>query len=60
MLTSEFNTEMGALIRSLESKVRLEPTLSHPDGGAEDALDQIDRAIISLIAIRLRLQRDTK
>lgn len=56
MLTSEFNTEMGALIRSLESKVRLDPTLSHPDG-AEDALDQIDRAIISLIAIRLELTR---
>lgn len=57
MLSSEFNQELGALIRSLEQKVRTEPQTWSNDPlvlGAS-VQDNLDRAIINLIALRLSL-----
>lgn len=73
MLTTEFNQEMGALIRSLEIKVRMEPALSRIPAPPESldvgevpvdvriTLDHIERAIVSLVAlhISLRSRRDS-
>lgn len=56
MLSSEFNAELGSLIRSLEQKVRDEPTV-RGDGHYRTPLDHLDRAIISLIAQRIALSR---
>jgi hypothetical protein len=58
MLSSEFSTEMGSLLRSLEQKVRLDPEVRH--GDEKDALDNIERAIITLVNlhIQLRASRD--
>jgi hypothetical protein len=55
MLSSEFNVEMGALIRRLESRVRLEPKRrgTTPD----DPLEKIEQAIVSLIALYFELQK---
>lgn len=58
MLASEFIPEMGALIRSLEQKVRTAPELRHED--VEDALDYIERALVILIALDLNLRKETK
>lgn len=56
MLTSDFNNEMGALIRSLEQKVRQEPFLTaQPE--AIDALESIERAIVCLVALHIKLRR---
>ena len=67
MLTSEFNQEMGALIRSLEQQVRLDPALSKiptpPEAvGVVPAdvrltLDHIERGIVSLIALHISLRK---
>jgi hypothetical protein len=51
MLSSEFLQEMGALLRSLEQKVRTEP-----DVRSADPADQIERAIIALVQIRLEMK----
>ncbi len=60
MLSSEFNHEAGALIRSLEAKVRQEPSLIHADFTpgirADLTLDHIERALVSLIALYLQLK----
>lgn len=55
VLSSDFNIELGALIRALEAKIRNEPGLIHE--GPLDTLDHIDRAIISLVAWRIHLKR---
>lgn len=55
MLSSDFGIELGALVRALETKIRLEPGLIHE--GPLDTIDHIDRAIISLIAWRIQLKR---
>jgi hypothetical protein len=55
VLSSEFNNEMGALIRSLEQKVRVET--AHRADTMTDAQDHLDRAIVSLIALRIELGR---
>jgi len=52
MLSSEFAMELGALIRSLEQKIRTEPDVRQ--GSPED---QIERAIIALVQIRLEMNR---
>lgn len=62
MLSSEFNQEMGALIRSLEAKVRTVPEHSGqvdrpPYQIRNNVLDDIDAAIVDLIALRLKMQR---
>lgn len=57
MLTSEFTQEMGALIRSLENRVRNDPTLTFDTNDKEDVLHEIDDAIIVLIALRFKIQR---
>lgn len=60
MLTSEFNQEMGSLIRSLEMRVAREPSLSHQyhEGPATlDALDHVERAIVTLIALHITLRK---
>lgn len=62
MLSSEFTNEMGALLRSLSKRVAVEPELAaqvnrSPEWMSDNALDGIDAAIISLVALRLRLQQ---
>lgn len=52
MLSSEFIQEMGTLIRSLEQKVRTEPDVRN----AAPA-DQVERAIIALVQLRLEMKR---
>lgn len=54
MLNSEFTPEMGALIRSLESKVRLYPNLRHED--LNEALDHLEQAIVILCALHINLK----
>ena len=54
MLSSDFIQEMGALVRSLEQKIRTEP-----DVRSCDPADQIERAIIALVQIRLEMKRGT-
>ena len=54
MLTSEFLPEMGALLRSLEARVRNEPNLRHED--LDTALAHIERAIVILTALHLSLR----
>lgn len=60
MLSSEFSNEMGALIRSLESKVRQEPGLMTTGNSQAFTTDHLERAIISLIAVYLDLKRADK
>lgn len=55
MLTSEFNEEMGSLIRSLQQKVQTEP--SHLRADERDALDYLERAIVALVAMHIQLRR---
>jgi len=57
MLSSEFAQEMGALLRSLEQRMRTEPALSAAHDPAADALDHIERAIVSLVALHISLRR---
>lgn len=54
MLSSEFQQEMGALVRSLSQRVRTDPDVR--DG---DPVEAIDAAIITLIELRLSLQKAT-
>lgn len=56
MLSSEFNQEMGALIRSLERRVRNDPALLHDDG-ALNALGHIEDAIVALVVLHMKLQK---
>ena len=56
VLTTEFSHEMGALLRSLESKLRFEPELRGSDAG--DVLDNIERAIIGLVALHLKVRSE--
>lgn len=55
MLSSEFNQETGSLIRSLERRVRNDPTLLVADG--EDLLHEIEDALVILIVLYLKLKR---
>lgn len=61
MLTSEFYAELGALIRSLQDRIMREPELFAGRADDRQVLDidearsDLDRAIIRLIALRLRL-----
>ena len=58
MLSSDFTQEMGALIRSLEQKVRLEPALAASQiPSIEGSLDHIERAIVSLVALHIALRQ---
>jgi hypothetical protein len=54
MLSSEFSQELAAMIRSMQDRIRLEPDLKDTDEGY-DPRDDLDRAIIRLIALRLSL-----
>lgn len=54
MLSSEFTAELGAFIRSLESQIRQHPELRSSD--KHDVIDDLDRAIVSLIAVRMKLK----
>jgi hypothetical protein len=53
MLSIELRQEMGNLIRSFEQRILLEATLTRAD--KTDAIEHLDRAIIALIAERLKL-----
>jgi hypothetical protein len=55
MLSHEFIAELGAFIRQLEAQIRKHPELRSSDEG--NALDDLDRAIVSLIAVRMKLKR---
>lgn len=55
MLSTEFIAELGGFIRSLEAQIRLHPELRTSD--KEDVLDDLDQAIVSLIAVRMKLFR---
>lgn len=55
MLSNEFITELGAFIRQLESEIRTHPELRSAD--AIDVIGNLDRAIISLVAVRMKLKR---
>jgi hypothetical protein len=54
MLSPEFTTEIGALVRALESQVRQHPNLRSSD--EHDVLEDIDQAIVALIAVRMKLR----
>jgi hypothetical protein len=54
MLASEFNQELGALIRRLERRVREDPQLVHPM--SEDAERHLENAIVALVALYLKLK----
>ena len=67
MLATEFSQEMGALIRSLEQKVRVEPILAKiPTPISSDlgevprhldhSLDHIERVIVTLVALHISLR----
>lgn len=58
MLTSEFEQEMGALVRSLGNRARMEPSLQY--GELEDAKATIERAIVTLCALHISLQRQAR
>lgn len=58
MLSPEFMSELGALVRSLESQIRQRPELAHSD--EQDVLVNLDRAIVSLIAVRVQLERSLR
>lgn len=54
MLSSEFNQEMGALIRRLESRVNYDSDgIRYSD--VEDAKDRVADAIVALVAVYLSL-----
>lgn len=54
MLSSEFNQEVGALIRSLERRVRNDQTLLLADG--EDLLHEIEDALVVLCVLYFKLK----
>lgn len=58
MLSHEFITELGAFIRSLESQIRQHPELRSSD--EHDVTDDLDQAIVALIAVRMKLLRSLR
>lgn len=55
MYSREFMSELGAFIRSLEAQIRQHPELVHSD--EKDVIEDLDRAIIALIATRMKVWR---
>lgn len=55
MYSHEFIAELGGFIRSLEAQIRQHPELRVSD--APDAIEELDRAIVALIAVRMKLYR---
>lgn len=55
MYSHEFIAELGGFIRSLEAQIRMHPELRSSD--KEDVLDDLDQAIVALIAVRMKLFR---
>jgi len=51
MLNSEFSAELATLIRSLQQRIRTEPTVR-----SDNPMDEIERAIIALVQEWLRLK----
>lgn len=58
MLSSEFNQEMGALVRRLGNRIMLEPGLKESD--ERDLLEHVEDAIVVLSALYISLSRATK
>lgn len=54
MLSSEFNQEIGALLRAIEARTRQHPNLIHAD--EREALDRLKDAIIALVAVYISLR----
>lgn len=57
MLSSEFNAELGTIIRSLEAQVRQHPQLMH-QADERDVLEHIEQAIVSLVAWHIKIRED--
>lgn len=59
MLSSDLTAEIGTLIRSLERRVRQEPDLNREPVTPvpTEALDHIERAIVSLVVLHVVLRR---
>jgi hypothetical protein len=55
MLSSEFNNEMGALIRRLGNRIMLEPGLKEED--ERDLLQHIEDAIVVLSGLYISLSK---
>lgn len=55
MLSSEFNDEMGALVRSLQGKVIQEPKVQYAT--EREVLDHIERAIVGLVGLHIQIRR---
>lgn len=55
MLSSEFSTEMGTMIRALESQVRQHPELLNRD--EKDVLADMDRLLVTIISCRILMQQ---
>lgn len=53
MLSSELSQEIGALIRGLSQRIRLDPELQIDD--IDDVQRRLDEAIVALCAIRIKL-----
>lgn len=54
MLSHEFTQELGAFIRGLEAQIRQHPELRASD--ERDVIDHLDQAIVSLIAVRMKVK----
>lgn len=62
MLSTDFNEEIGALVRSLQRHVTSEPWFAgEPERGQygvqQRTLVEIEKAIIELIALHIRIRR---
>lgn len=55
MLSHEFAVELGAFVRSLEAQIRQHPELRA--AAEQDVVDLLDQAIVSLIAVRMKIKR---
>ena len=65
MLSSEFSNEMGSLIRRLEHKVREDPEMASqvarsPEWTTGNILDDIESAIVDLVALHIKLTRQLR
>lgn len=55
MLSSEFNQELGAIVRRLEAQVRQHPELT-AQADQDDVLEKIEQAIVALVAWHIRIR----
>lgn len=58
MYSHEFIAELGGFIRGLETQIRVHPELRSSD--KEDVLEDLDQAIVALVAVRMKLARSLR